>query len=56
MRTLKCMNIRLAAAMSSYAVLGVIGTFVLDGKMRLALWIFLAGLAVRTLIAWKRFQ
>lgn len=42
--------------MAAYAVLALIGTFVLTGKMRLALWIFLAGLVAKTLIAWKKFQ
>lgn len=50
------MNARLTAALSSYAGLALLGAFALDGKMRLALWIFLAGLTVKTLIAWKRFQ
>jgi hypothetical protein len=39
--------------MGTYAVLGTLATVTLDGKMRLAVWIFLAGLAVKTLIAYK---
>ena len=40
-------------AMSAYAVLATLAGVTLDGKMRLAVWIFIAGLAVRTLIAYK---
>jgi len=39
--------------MGSYAVLALLATFTLDGKMRIAVWIFLGGLAVKTLIALK---
>jgi chromate transport protein ChrA len=38
-------------AMASYAVLGVVGCFLLTGKFRIALLILLAGFAVRTVIA-----
>ena len=44
---------RLAAAMAAYAVLALLATFTLDGKLRLAVWIFLGGLALKTLIAYK---
>jgi hypothetical protein len=44
---------RLAAAMAAYAVLALLATFTLDGKLRLAVWILLGGLAVKTLIAYK---
>ena len=45
------MNVRFAAAMAAYAVLALLGWVTLTGKIRLALWIFLAGLAVKTVIA-----
>ena len=45
------MNARLAVAMSVYAVLALLGAVALDGKIRIALWIFLGGLAAKTLIA-----
>jgi hypothetical protein len=45
------MNSRLAIAMASYAVLALLGTVTLTGNMRTALWIFLGGLAAKTLMA-----
>ena len=47
------MEKRFYRAMASYAVLALLATFTLDGRFRLAVWIFLAGLAVKTLIAYK---
>ena len=44
---------RFYSAMAAYAVLATLAAVTLDGKMRLAVWIFIAGLAVRTLIAYK---
>ena len=44
---------RLAAAMAAYAILALLATFTLDGKLRLAVWILLGGLALKTLIAYK---
>jgi hypothetical protein len=40
-------------AMGTYAVLATLAAITLDGKMRAAVWIFLGGLAVKTLIAYK---
>ena len=40
-------------AMGTYAVLALLAAFTLDGKMRIAVWIVLGGLAVKTLIAFK---
>ena len=45
------MKVSFTAAMASYAVLALIAGFALDGKMRIALWILLGGLAVKTVIA-----
>ena len=46
------MNKRLTAAMSTYLVLALLAAFTLDGGlMRNAVWILLAGLAVKTYIA-----
>jgi hypothetical protein len=39
--------------MGTYAVLAALAAFTLDGKMRTAVWIFLGGLTVKTLIAFK---
>jgi hypothetical protein len=44
------MKVRFAAAMAVYAILAILGGFTLTGKMRIALWIFLGGLALKTLI------
>ena len=46
-------NQRFYIAMGTYAMLAILAGVTLDGKMRLAVWIFLAGLALRTLIALK---
>jgi hypothetical protein len=40
-------------AMGTYAILATLAAVTLDGKMRAAVWIFLGGLAVKTLIAYK---
>jgi len=47
------MNKRLLAAMSAYVALALAAGLTLDGKLRLAVWIFMAYLAVRTAIAYK---
>ncbi len=48
------MNKRFLIAMATYAVLAVLAAFTLDGGlMRNAVWILLAGLAVKTYIAYK---
>ena len=44
------MNVRFAATMASYAVLAVLATATLEGNMRIAVWIFLGGLAFKTWI------
>ena len=48
------MNRKLVAALSLYFALGATTGFFVGGNMRLGLWIFLAGLAVKTLIAHYR--
>ncbi len=47
------MNTRLIGAMSAYAVLAGLAAFTLDGAFRYAVWILMAGLAVKTWIAHK---
>jgi hypothetical protein len=47
------MKQRFPLAMAAYAVLALLAAVTLDGKMRLAVWIFLGGLAARTVIAYK---
>jgi len=50
------MEKRIVWAMGAYAVLAVSAAFTLDGKFRLAVWIFLGGLALKTYIAYKARQ
>lgn len=48
------MNKRFLAAMATYTVLALLAAFTLDGGLiRNAVWILLAGLAVKTYIAHK---
>jgi len=47
------MKPRFLKAMGSYAVLAILAAFTLDGLIRTVVWIFLAGLAVKTYIAYK---
>ncbi len=48
------MNRRLLAAMGSYAILALLAGFTLDGGLlRNAVWILLAGLALKTYIAYR---
>jgi len=43
---------RFLAAMAVYAAIAVLATFTLEGKIRIAVWILMGGLALKTLIAW----
>ena len=45
------MKARFIAAMACYAVLALLAAFTLDGVFRIAVWILLGGLAVKTWIA-----
>jgi hypothetical protein len=47
------MNKRLISAMAAYAVLAVLASFTLEGILRVAVWILMAGLAAKTWIAYK---
>lgn len=47
------MQSRFLRAMGAYAVLALLAAFTLDGDFRIAVWILLAGLAVKTYIAHK---
>lgn len=44
-------TIKLAVALLLYLVLAIVSTFVFDGVLRTVLWIFFAGLAIKTIIA-----
>ena len=49
------MDRKFAAAMSAYAGLAVLAYFALEGKFRIAIWIFLGGMALKTcLLVLKR--
>jgi hypothetical protein len=50
---MKDMKQRFYMAMGTFVVLGLLAGFTLDGKFRLATLIFLAGLALRTVIHYK---
>ena len=43
---------KLTVGLATYLALALLGALSLDGDIRLALWIFLAGLAVKTILAW----
>jgi hypothetical protein len=45
------MKSRFIAAMACYAVLALLSAFTLEGVFRIAVWILLGGLAVKTWIA-----
>lgn len=36
--------------MSVYAVLGLLAGLTLDGRIRLAVWVFLGGIAIKTIL------
>ena len=42
------MNRKLAVTLTSYAILAILAFFTLDGKIRLATWIFLGAFALKT--------
>jgi hypothetical protein len=44
---------RLISALAAYTLLALLATFTLDGVFRMAVWILMAGLAVKTWIAYK---
>jgi hypothetical protein len=45
------MSPRFSIAMGIYAILAVLAGFTLDGKIRLATWLFLALFALKTVLA-----
>jgi hypothetical protein len=47
------MTNRFRCALGVYAVLALLAAFTLDGKLLAAIWILLAGLTVKTCIAYK---
>ncbi len=47
------MHKRLSFALGCYLVLALLAGLTLDGLFRVAVWIFLGGLTLKTLIAYK---
>ena len=47
------MHVRFYSALAAYTVLALLAAFTLDGVLRLAVWILMAGLALKTWIAYK---
>ena len=47
------MKTRFYRAMVTYAAIGLLAAFTLDGNFRLGIWILLGGLALKTCIAYK---
>jgi hypothetical protein len=47
------MKTRLLWAMGTYAALALLAGLTLDGTLRYAVWVLMAGLAVKTYIAYK---
>ena len=50
-------DLKFIAAMFSYAVLALLAGFTLEGRIRIATWVFLGGIAIKTVLAvLKRYQ
>jgi hypothetical protein len=47
----KYLTKKLLVALGAYLVLALVATIALDGMLRIVMWIFFAGLVVRTLMA-----
>ena len=47
------MNKRLISALAAYATLALLAGFTLEGALRDGIWILMAGLALKTYIAYK---
>lgn len=43
-------DLKFIAAMSAYGILALLAGFTLDGRIRLATWIFLGGIAIKTVL------
>ncbi len=49
----KAEKVRFAVALILYLILALIATFVLDGIVRTALWLFFIYLAIKTIVAYN---
>jgi hypothetical protein len=43
-------DLKFIAAMCTYGILALLAGFTLEGKIRLAVWIFLGGIAMKTVL------
>ena len=43
-------DLKFIAAMCTYGILAVLAGFTLEGRFRLAVWVFLGGIAIKTLL------
>jgi hypothetical protein len=43
-------DLKFIAAMSSYGILALLAAFALDGRIRIATWVFLGGIAIKTVL------
>ena len=46
------MNVKFLVAMATYGAMAALAAFTLDGKLRIAVWILMGGLALKTVIAY----
>ncbi len=44
-------DLKFIAAMCSYAILALLAGFTLDGRIRIATWVLLGGIAIKTVLA-----
>jgi hypothetical protein len=43
-------DLKFIAAMCSYAILALLAGFTLEGRIRAAVWVFLGGIAIKTVL------
>jgi hypothetical protein len=43
-------DLKFMAAMGTYGILALLAGFTLEGRIRLAVWIFLGGIAIKTVL------
>jgi hypothetical protein len=43
-------DLRFIAAMCCYGILALLAGFTLDGRIRVAVWVFLGGIAIKTVL------
>jgi len=43
-------DLKFIAAMSSYGILALLAGFTLDGRIRIATWVLLGGIAIKTVL------